>query len=128
LHPSIQWGPGTANRQPLSVSPLIDTHSHLDFPEFASDLEAVVKRAAAAGVTRIIAIGTTVASSREAVRIAAKYPGVYATVGVHPTHAAEVSENFIDELRELAAQSKVVAIGEIGLDYFISLAAAKRKM
>jgi len=118
LHPSIQWGPGTANRQPLSVSPLIDTHSHLDFPEFASDLEAVVKRAAAAGVTRIIAIGTTVASSREAVRIAAKYPGVYATVGVHPTHAAEVSENFIDELRELAAQSKVVAIGEIGLDYF----------
>ena len=101
-----------------TVNPLIDTHSHLDFPEFASDLEAVVKRAAAAGVTRIIAIGTTVASSREAVRIAAKYPGVYATVGVHPTHAAEVSENFIDELRELAAQSKVVAIGEIGLDYF----------
>lgn len=101
-----------------TVNPLIDTHSHLDFPEFASDLEAVVKRAAAAGVTRIIAIGTTVASSREAVRIAAKYPGVYATVGVHPTHAAEVSENFIDELRGLATQSKVVAIGEIGLDYF----------
>ena len=100
------------------MNALIDTHAHLDFPEFASDLEKVIRQATAAGVTRVITIGTTVASSREAVRIAAKYPGVYATVGVHPTHAGEVSENFIDELRELAAQPKVVAIGEIGLDYF----------
>jgi TatD DNase family protein len=100
------------------VNSLIDTHAHLDFPELVSELDGVVERATAAGVKRIIAIGTTVASSRQAIRIAAKYPGVYATVGVHPTHAAEVSENFIDELRELAAQPKVVAIGEIGLDYF----------
>lgn len=100
------------------MNPLIDTHAHLDFPEFASDLEEVIQRATAARVTRIITIGTTVASSRQAVQLAAKYPGVYATVGIHPTHAAEVSENFIDELRQLAAQPKVVAIGEIGLDYF----------
>jgi TatD DNase family protein len=100
------------------VNPLIDTHAHLDFPELAPELDAIIARAATAGVTRIIAIGTTVASSQEAVRIATKYPEVYATVGVHPTHAAEVSENFIDELRELAARPKVVAIGEIGLDYF----------
>jgi TatD DNase family protein len=100
------------------VNTLIDTHAHLDFPEFAFDLEAVVKRATTAGVTRIITVGTTVESSREAVRIATKYPGVYATVGVHPTHAVEVSENFIDELRELAKEPKVIAIGETGLDYF----------
>jgi TatD DNase family protein len=106
------------NGEPPTVNTLIDTHAHLDFPELVPDLDEIVKRAAAANVTRIIAIGTTVASSREAVRIAAKYPGVYATVGIHPTHAVEVSEDFIDELRELAAQPKVVAIGEIGLDYF----------
>jgi TatD DNase family protein len=100
------------------VNTLIDTHAHLDFPEFAPDLEKVIMQATAAGVTRVITIGTTVASSREAIRIAAKYPGVYAAIGVHPTHAAEVSENFVNELRELAAQPKVVAIGEIGLDYF----------
>jgi TatD DNase family protein len=100
------------------VNTLIDTHAHLDFPEFASDLEKVIMQATATGVTRVITIGTTVASSREAVRIAAKYPGVYATIGVHPTHAAEVSENFVNELHELAGQPKVVAIGEIGLDYF----------
>ena len=106
------------NGESHTVDTLIDTHAHLDFPELVSEVDDVVKRAAAAGVTRIITIGTTVASSRQAVRLAAKYPGVYATVGVHPTHAAEVSENFIDELRELAAQPKVVAVGEIGLDYF----------
>jgi TatD DNase family protein len=100
------------------VNTLVDTHAHLDFPELAPDLDEIIERAATAGVSRIIAIGTTVDSSKEAVRIAAKYAGVYATVGVHPTHAAEVSENFIDELRQLAAQPKVVAIGEIGLDYF----------
>jgi TatD DNase family protein len=100
------------------VNTLIETHAHLDFPEFASDLEKVIMQATATGVTRVITIGTTVASSREAVRIAAKYPGVYATIGVHPTHAAEVSENFVNELHELAGQPKVVAIGEIGLDYF----------
>jgi len=97
---------------------LIDTHAHLDFPELSPDLDEIIERAATAGVSRIITIGTTVDSSKQAVRIAARYPGVYATVGVHPTHAAEVSENFIEELRDLAAQPKVVAIGEIGLDYF----------
>jgi TatD DNase family protein len=108
----------TVNGESHTVDTLIDTHAHLDFPELVSEVDDVVKRAAGAGVTRIITIGTTVASSRQAVRLAAKYPGVYATVGVHPTHAAEVSENFVDELRELAAQPKVVAVGEIGLDYF----------
>jgi TatD DNase family protein len=107
-----------AQRQTPNEPPLTDTHAHLDFPELVSELDEIIERATTAGVTRIIAIGTTVASSRKAIQIAAKYPGVYATIGVHPTHAAEVSENFIDELRELAAQPKVVAIGEIGLDYF----------
>jgi TatD DNase family protein len=100
------------------VNSLIDTHAHLDFPELVSELDDIIARATAAGVSHIIAIGTTIASSRQAISIAAKYPGVYATVGVHPNHAAEVSEDFIEELRELASQPKVVAIGEIGLDYY----------
>lgn len=114
------WTTGAepVNGESQTVETLVDTHAHLDFPELVSEVDDVVKRAAAAGVTRIITIGTTVASSRQAVQLAAKYPGVYATVGVHPTHAAEASENFIDQLRELAAQPKVVAVGEIGLDYF----------
>ncbi len=96
---------------------LIDTHAHLDFPDFAQDLDAVLDRAAAAGVTRIISIGTSVESSRRAVALAEKYPQVFAVIGVHPNSAGEAGENFIGELRTLAQSKRVVAIGETGLDY-----------
>jgi TatD DNase family protein len=96
---------------------LIDTHSHLDFPDFAADLDAVLARAEAAGVTRIVTIGTSVEGSRRAVALAEKYPQVYAVVGVHPNSAAEAEDNFIDELRVLAQNPRVVALGEAGLDY-----------
>jgi TatD DNase family protein len=96
---------------------LIDTHAHLDFPEFQSDLSDVISRAAAAGVTQIVAMATRVETSREAVRIAETFPGVWAAVGIHPLEVGDAPLDAIDRLRELARHPKVVAIGEIGLDY-----------
>jgi TatD DNase family protein len=97
---------------------LIDTHAHLDFPEFADDLDAVLARAAAAGVTRIITIGTGIESSRRAVKLAEAHSNVYAVVGVHPGNVAEEGLEFVDALQELARHPKVAAIGETGLDYY----------
>ncbi|MDR3405226.1 MAG: TatD family hydrolase [Chthoniobacter sp.] len=96
---------------------LFDTHAHLDFPDFSGDLDAVLARAEAAGVTRINTIGTSIEGSRRAVELAEKYPQVYAVIGVHPNSAVEAEENFIEELRALAKSPRVVAIGEAGLDY-----------
>jgi TatD DNase family protein len=100
------------------VNPLTDTHCHLDFPEFADDLDAVIKRAVAAQVDRIVTIGTTLDSSRAAIELANRYPNVFATVGLHPTSIEENTPEFIDELEELAEHPKVVAIGECGLDFY----------
>ncbi len=96
---------------------LIDTHAHLDYPDFAGDFEAVLQRATDAGVTRIITIGTSVESSRRAVDLAEKYPNIFAVIGVHPTCVNESPEDVITPLRELAKSRRVVAIGETGLDY-----------
>jgi TatD DNase family protein len=96
---------------------LIETHAHLDYPDFANDLEVVLRRAADAGVTRIITIGTSVESSRRAIDLAEKYPAVYAAIGVHPTDVEQAEEDVFTPLRELAKNPRVVAIGETGLDY-----------
>jgi hydrolase, TatD family len=96
---------------------LIETHAHLDFPDFANDLDDVLRRAVEAGVTRIITIGTSIESSRRAIALAEKYPVVYAAIGVHPSHVEEVEEDVFTPLRELAKNARVVAIGETGLDY-----------
>lgn len=96
---------------------LIDTHAHLDFPDFGNELDAILARAAAAGVTRVVTIGTTVEGSRRAVALAGKYPNVFATIGVHPSNADEASDDCIAELRALAANPRVIALGEMGLDY-----------
>jgi len=96
---------------------LIETHAHLDYPDFANDLEDVIRRAAEAGVTRIITIGTSVESSRRAIDLAEKYPAVYAAIGVHPTFVEEAEEDVFTPLHELAKHPRVVAIGETGLDY-----------
>lgn len=96
---------------------LIETHAHLDFPDFASDVDDVLRRAAEAGVTRIITIGTSLDSSRRAIEFAEKYPAIYATIGVHPAYAEEAEEDVMTPLRELAKHPRVVAIGETGLDY-----------
>ena len=95
---------------------LFDTHAHLDFPDFSADLDDVLARAEAAGVTRVITIGTDIAGSRRAVALAEKYPQVFAVIGVHPNSALEAPENVVDELRTLAQSPRVVALGETGLD------------
>ena len=94
-----------------------DTHAHLGFPDFASDLPEVVSRAAAAGIAKIIVIGTDLESSAKAVRIAERFPNVFAVVGWHPTHVLDAPPDVRPGLRELAGHPKVVAIGETGLDY-----------
>jgi TatD DNase family protein len=96
---------------------LVETHAHLDYPDFAHDLDAVLRRADEAGVTRIITIGTSIESSRRAIEMAEKYPAIYAAIGVHPTYVEEVEEDVFTPLRELAKNPRVVAIGETGLDY-----------
>ena len=96
---------------------LIETHAHLDYPDFANDFDDVLRRATEAGVTRIITIGTSVESSQRAVDLAEKHSNIYAVIGVHPTYAEEAGEDVITPLRELAKNPRVVAIGETGLDY-----------
>ena len=96
---------------------LVETHAHLDYPDFANDVDDVLRRATDAGVTRIITIGTSVESSRRAIALAEKYPAVYAAIGVHPTYVEEAEEDVFAPLRELAKNPRVVAIGETGLDY-----------
>jgi len=97
---------------------LIDTHAHLDFPEFEGEIEAIVERAAQAGVTRIVTIGTSLESSRRAVAIAETHPSIYAAIGIHPGSATEAEPNALAALRELASSPRVVAVGETGLDYY----------
>jgi TatD DNase family protein len=96
---------------------LIDTHAHLDFPDFANDLKDVLGRAEQADVKRVIAIGTSIKSSRRAIDLAEHYPFVYAAIGVHPSYADESEDDVITPLRELAENPRVVAIGETGFDY-----------
>jgi TatD DNase family protein len=98
---------------------LIDSHCHLDSPEFDADRDEVVARALEAGVEHMVAIGTGSGPPdlEAGIRLAARYPQFYATVGIHPHDAAKASKPDIDRLAELLAHPKVVALGEIGLDY-----------
>lgn len=96
---------------------LIETHAHLDYPDFQSDLEEVIDRATAAGVTRIVTIGTGLESSRRAVALAERFSQIFAVVGLHPTNVTEEGLDRFPELSELARHPKVVAIGETGIDY-----------
>jgi len=100
---------------------LIDSHAHLNFPQFDADREAVIARARKAGLVAILNVGTDLASSRAAVKLAEKYDFLYAAVGVHPHDARTLTPTVLDELRRLARHPKVVAIGEIGLDYYRDL-------
>jgi TatD DNase family protein len=95
---------------------LIDTHAHLDDEQFHADLEAVLERAAAAGVSRIVTIGTTAPASAACVALAARYPALGAAVGIQPNHVAQAEATAWDEIRRLVKQPGVVAIGETGLD------------
>jgi len=94
-----------------------DTHAHLDHPDLAPDLPEIVARAEGAGIVKIICIGTDLESSRRAIAVAEKFPGVFAAVGWHPSYVLQAPPDIRAALRELAAHPKVAAIGETGLDY-----------
>jgi TatD DNase family protein len=98
-----------------------DTHAHLDDRQFKNDIDQVIKRAREAGISTIINIGHSEASSKKAVEIAAKYPDIFATVGIHPHNAKECSDSTWILLERLARNPRVVAWGEIGLDYYRDL-------
>lgn len=95
-----------------------DTHAHLDYPDFADDLPQIVERARAAGITRIISIGTDLESSARAIGLSERFDCVYAAIGWHPSDASRAPAEVRPELRAMARHPKVVAIGEIGLDYY----------
>ena len=99
---------------------LIDSHAHIDFPQFAEDREAMLLRARAAGVTALLAIGTGPGPEKldSALPLAEQHDWIYATVGIHPHEAKEFKLEHLEQLRNLARHRKVIAWGEIGLDYF----------
>lgn len=97
---------------------LIDSHAHLDFPEFAGDMQGVLDRARQNGVTRVITIGIDAASSAAAADLALAHPSIYATAGIHPHDARHLTPGETDALRAIALRPKVLAIGETGLDYY----------
>jgi TatD DNase family protein len=100
----------------------IDSHAHIFFENYKSDIDDVLNRARAAGVEAIIVPGTTLETSEEAVALAQKYDDVYATVGIHPHEASKVTPAILERIEQLSTSPKVVAIGEIGLDYHYDFA------
>jgi len=100
---------------------LFDTHAHIDFEDFDADRDEMIGRARAAGVVNIVNVGFELDSSRRALRMSEKYDLVYAAVGVHPHAAGETAADYLEQLEKLSAHPKVVALGEMGLDYFRNL-------
>lgn len=108
-------------------APLADTHCHLTLPHFDQDRQQVLTRAKEEGVNRILVPGLDLASSRRAVELSQRYPEIYAAVGIHPHNAKDWNRSTKQELRELAGSPKVVAIGEIGLDYYRDLSPREKQ-
>lgn len=100
----------------------IDTHAHLFYPNFNGEVEQIIERAHNAGVNCILVPGTDLGSSKKAIELAEKYDSVFAAVGVHPHDTTEWNDLFLDTLQEFSKHPKVVAIGEIGLDYYYDFA------
>lgn len=100
---------------------LVDTHCHLNFDVYDLDRKFVMERARENGITRILIPGVDLETSRSAIKCSWEYPEVYAAVGVHPNDGSNWTDTTLDELRDLASEEKVIAIGEIGLDYYRNL-------
>jgi len=100
---------------------LVDSHAHLEMDEFDGDREAVIRRAQESGVDCIVTVGLNLEDSRKAVALAERYSSIYASVGVHPHDVKSIDETTYDLLRELSKSDKVIAYGEIGLDFFRNL-------
>lgn len=97
---------------------LIDTHCHLDFPEFEQDRDEVIKRARVNGIDYLINVGSSLQGSKDSLELALKYDCIYAVIGIHPHEADRIDKTSIAIIEELARKNKVVAIGETGLDYY----------
>ncbi len=97
---------------------LVDSHAHLDFSNFNGDRDEVIRRAQSAGVKLILNVGFDLESSRKSIALAESYPLLYAAAGVHPHDAARVPAAYLDELAGMAAHPRVVALGEMGLDFY----------
>lgn len=106
----------------------IDTHAHLFYEDFKNDIDGVLERARQAGVNYMIVPGTDLATSREAIALAEKYENIYAAVGIHPHDSKDWNESIIDELAQMILHGKVVAIGEIGLDYFYDFSPREKQL
>ncbi len=100
---------------------LFDTHCHLDDEKFDEDREAAYERLRARGVTRAVCVGSDLRTSESSLRFAQTHEGVWAACGVHPHEAAAAPEDYLDKLRAISREEKIVAIGEIGLDYYYDL-------
>ncbi|MDZ7374143.1 MAG: TatD family hydrolase [candidate division KSB1 bacterium] len=105
----------------------VDTHAHLDFGDFDADREEVLQRARECGIGAIVNVGTDAKSSQASVALAEKHPEVWAAVGIHPHDAGEARLEEIEQIAELAAHSKVIAIGEIGLDFYRDLSPREKQ-
>ena len=97
---------------------IIDTHAHLDFPQFDSDRDSIIQRAKKSGVEYIINVGSSLEGSRRSVELASQHREIFASVGIHPHDTEAFDENTWHEIEKLASHEKTVAIGEVGLDYF----------
>ena len=97
---------------------LVDTHCHLFFDEFKNDIDGVINRANEQGVTSFICVGTNINESIESYKLAKKYKNIYSTAGIHPHDSEAAEDNYLNELRNLLLNQKVIAVGEIGLDYY----------
>jgi TatD DNase family protein len=106
---------------------LIDSHAHLQDEEFADDLDSVLKNSWDSGLEKIVCIGYDYDSSRKAVELSTKYEQIYAVVGIHPHNAKDLNKEVIAKLFKLAKHEKVVAIGEIGLDFYRNLSTPEQQ-
>lgn len=100
---------------------MIDTHAHLDFPQYDKDRDKVIEDAFSSGIEAIINIGVDLKSSEKSIKLAERYKKIYATVGFHPHDASKLDKDSFRELEKLASHPKVVSIGEIGLDFYRNL-------
>jgi len=97
---------------------MIDSHAHLDFPQYDSDRDDVIREGFNNGLEAVVNIGVDLETSRKSIELAEKYPAIYATVGIHPHDSGNAPADYLRQLEDLASHKKVVAIGEIGLDYY----------
>ena len=104
---------------PQNAIRLIDSHAHLDMSRFDADRDEVIQRATQSGVTSVINVGIDLASSQKTIEMAQRYPAILAAVGVHPQECTRITEKDVTALSHLARRPQVIAIGEIGLDFYV---------